>query len=76
MEPQAAHAECVPFAQLSGATRVSVMAMPRSRCGARQRIEHDAVVVAVRVALHHQASREAELVEQREVASSGASGGV
>src|SRR5262249_11452089 len=34
---------------------------------ARQRVEHDAVVVAVRVALHHHATGEAETIEQRQI---------
>ena len=53
----------------SGSMRVSVMATPRSRCGKRaKRIEHHAIVVDVRVALHHETVGEAEMVEERDQA--------
>ena len=48
--------------------RVSVMATPRKRLRETfERIAHDAVVVAVRVALHDHAMREAEMIEQRAI---------
>ena len=68
MEAQAAQADAVPVAQFGRRD-------PRIRDGdaakpawiAFQRVKHDAVVVAVRVALHDHAMREAEMIEQREI---------
>ena len=52
---------------VAGAMRVSVMATPRKRSGKRvERIEHHAVVEAVRIALHDHAARDAEVVVQRD----------
>jgi hypothetical protein len=68
VEAQTAQAETMPIAQCG-------RRCPRIRDGdaakpARitfQRVAHYAVVVAVRVALHDDAMREAEMIEQREI---------
>ena len=68
MEAQAAHAEPVPVAQrrrLDARIGDGDAAQPLRK--ARQRIEQHAVVEAVRIALHHDAAREAEMIEQRDV---------
>ena len=68
VEAQPAHAAAVPIRQrVGGDARVRDGDAAQPIGPARERIEHDAVVVAVRVALHHDAMREAEVVEQRDV---------
>ena len=67
VEAQPAHAEPVPRAQglrLDAGVGDGDAAQPPAMT--RERIEHDAVVVAVGVALHDDAAREAETVEQRQ----------
>ena len=66
MKAQAAHAESVPVAQrLRLDARVGDGDAAQPLRIALQRIEQHAIVVAVRVALHREAMREAEVVEQR-----------
>ena len=69
VEAQTPHAALVPIAQhfgLDAGIGDGDAAQPLRK--ALQRIEHDAIVVDVGVALHHEAIAEAEVIQQRDQA--------
>ena len=68
MKAQAAHAELMPVAQrFRFDARIGDGDAAQPPRKPRQRIEHDTIVEAVRIALHHDALSEAEMIEQRDV---------
>ena len=77
MKAQPAHAEPMPVPQCLGRdARIGDGDAAQAAAEARERIEHDAVVVAVRIALHHHAVGEAERSSSARYLSTGAGGGV
>ena len=68
MKAQPAHAEAMPVPQRVGRnSRIGDGDAAQAAAVARQRVQHDAVVVAVRIALHDDAVCKTEMIEQREV---------